>query len=87
MVTIDVRADAFLRGMARRIVAVLLAVGKRQLEASAVPRLLTAGSPALAGAAAPAQGLSLRKVVLGRPVALGRRHERGTKEIKAGHED
>ena len=66
MVTIDVRADAFLRGMVRRIVAVLLAVGRGSLEASAVPGLLTAGTPALAGAAAPAQGLCLRRVVLGR---------------------
>ena len=38
--TIDVRADAFLRGMVRRIVATLLAVGRGQLEASAVPGLL-----------------------------------------------
>lgn len=66
MVTIDVRADAFLRGMVRRIVAALLAVGKGTLEASAVPGLLTAGTPALGGAAAPARGLCLRRVVLGR---------------------
>ena len=65
-VTIDVRADAFLRGMVRRIVAALLAVGRRELEASAVPGLLQAGRPALDGAAAPARGLCLRRVVLGR---------------------
>jgi tRNA pseudouridine38-40 synthase len=81
MVTIDVRADAFLRGMVRRIVAALLAVGRGELDASAVPGLLTGGSPALAGAAAPARGLSLRRV------ALGRRQERGTTGQDAGHED
>ncbi|HXG25769.1 MAG TPA: tRNA pseudouridine(38-40) synthase TruA [Candidatus Binatia bacterium] len=71
MITIDVRADAFLRGMVRRIVAVLLAVGKGKLEASAVPGLLTAGKPALGGAAAPARGLCLRRVVLGRRAGSG----------------
>ena len=73
MVTIDVRADAFLRGMVRRIVAALLAVGKGTLEASAVPGLLTAGQPALGGAAAPARGLCLRRVVLGRRAGDGAR--------------
>jgi tRNA pseudouridine38-40 synthase len=80
-VTIDVRADAFLRGMVRRIVAALLAVGRGTLEVSAVPGLLTAGKPALAGAMAPARGLCLRRVV------LGRRQEQGRTEDKAGHED
>ena len=65
-VEIDVRADAFLRGMVRRIVATLLAVGKGQLAPAAVPGLLAAGTPALRGAAAPARGLCLRRVVLGR---------------------
>ena len=80
-VTIDVRADAFLRGMVRRLVATLLAVGSRRVEASAVPGLLGAGRPALAGAAAPARGLSLRRVV------LGRRMEQTTNETDAGHEE
>ena len=80
-VTIDVRADAFLRGMVRRIVAALLAVGRGTLEASAVPGLLTAGKPALAGAMAPARGLCLRRVVLGR-----RADDRAT-TTETGHED
>lgn len=80
-VTIDVRADAFLRGMVRRIVATLLAVGRGQLEASAVPGLLTAGRPALDGAAVPARGLCLRKVV------LGRQSNRTSGESATGHED
>jgi tRNA pseudouridine38-40 synthase len=80
LVTIDVRADAFLRGMVRRIVATLLAVGRGQLEASAVPGLLSAGSPALGGAAAPARGLCLRRVVLGRGPD-------DRQETDAGHEE
>ena len=65
-VTIDVRADAFLRGMVRRIVATLLAVGTGKLEPGAVSGMLAAREPALGGAAAPARGLCLRRVVLGR---------------------
>jgi tRNA pseudouridine38-40 synthase len=80
-VTIDVRADAFLRGMVRRIVAALLAVGKGTIEVSAVPGLLTAGKPALGGASAPARGLCLRRVVLGR-----RSGDRAT-TMETGHED
>jgi tRNA pseudouridine38-40 synthase len=81
LVTIDVRADAFLRGMVRRIVATLLAVGKEKLDPSAVPGLLTAGRPALRGAAAPARGLCLRRVV------MGRRRERDGTGQQTGHED
>ncbi len=81
VVTIDVRADAFLRGMVRRIVAALLAVGTGRFEAEAMGNLLVAGSPALAGAAAPARGLCLRRVV------LGRRQGQTTTEANAGHED
>ena len=81
LITIDVRADAFLRGMVRRIVAVLVAIGKGQLDPSAVPGLLTAGRPALRGAAAPARGLCLRRVVLGRP------SERNGTTQATGYED
>ena len=66
LVTIDVAADAFLRQMVRRIVAVLLEVGRGELDASAVAEVLTSRQPALNGAVAPARGLCLRRVVLGR---------------------
>jgi tRNA pseudouridine38-40 synthase len=65
-VTIDVRADAFLRGMVRRMVACLLEVGIGRMDEEAVRSALAAPGPAFAGAAAPAKGLSLRKVALGR---------------------
>jgi tRNA pseudouridine38-40 synthase len=66
LVTIDVRADAFLRGMVRRMVAVLLEVGRGKMDESGVEAALAAGTPALAGAAAPARGLCLRRVAFGR---------------------
>ena len=66
LITIDVRADAFLRGMVRRMVAALLAVGRGTLPEGSIPGLLAGATPALDGAAAAARGLSLRRVVLGR---------------------
>jgi tRNA pseudouridine38-40 synthase len=65
LVTIDVTADAFLRQMVRRIVAVLLEVGHGKMTEEAVEQALGAGRPALNGATAPAKGLCLRRVVLG----------------------
>jgi len=70
LVTIDVRADAFLRGMVRRMVAVLLEAGQGQLNEADVAAMLADRRPALGGAMAPARGLCLRRV------ALGRRQER-----------
>jgi tRNA pseudouridine38-40 synthase len=66
LVTIDVRADAFLRDMVRRIVAVLLEVGLGNMEELAVRAALAGPGPALDGASAPAKGLCLRRVALGR---------------------
>ncbi|HET7029245.1 MAG TPA: tRNA pseudouridine(38-40) synthase TruA [Candidatus Limnocylindrales bacterium] len=66
LVTIDVRANAFLRGMVRRIVAVLLDVGRGTLNEEGVREALAARKPARNGAAAPARGLCLRRVVYGR---------------------
>lgn len=65
-ITIDVRADAFLRGMVRRMVAALLAVGAGRMDETSVATALAERRPALDGAAAPARGLCLRRVVLGR---------------------
>jgi tRNA pseudouridine38-40 synthase len=87
LVTIDVRGDAFLRGMVRRIVATLLAVGIGKLDASAVGSLLTARTPALEGAAAPAKGLCLRRVVLGRRDWRTKDDNQDTNENDTGHED
>ena len=67
LVTIDVRADAFLRGMVRRMVALLLEVGLGKMDAAAVHAVLMGGGPIYDGASAPAKGLSLRRVAIGRP--------------------
>ena len=64
-VTIDVRADAFLRGMVRRMVACLMEVGLGKMDEEAVRSALAGPGPALAGASAPAKGLCLRRVALG----------------------
>ena len=66
LVTIDVRADAFLRGMVRRMVAVLLEVGRGKLSDEDVRAALAGRKAARNGAAAPARGLCLRRVALGR---------------------
>ena len=66
LVTVDVAGDAFLRGMVRRIMALLLEVGLGKMDEQAVGATLVAGRPALDGAMAPAKGLSLRRVVMGR---------------------
>jgi tRNA pseudouridine38-40 synthase len=78
LVTIDVRADAFLRGMVRRMVAALLEVGKGRMDEAGVAAALADRRPALAGAAAPARGLCLRHVALGRrrPKRNGEHEER-----------
>ena len=65
LVTIDVAADAFLRHMVRRVVAVLLEVGRGRTNEEAVAEALASRRPAFNGATAPANGLCLRRVVLG----------------------
>jgi tRNA pseudouridine38-40 synthase len=76
LVTIDVRAESFLRGMVRRMVAVLLEVGLGKLDETAVRTALAGPGPAFDGAAAPAKGLCLRRVALGRrPDNLNGEHE------------
>jgi tRNA pseudouridine38-40 synthase len=74
-VTIDVRADAFLRGMVRRIVAILLEVGRGTMTEREVREALAARTPARNGVMAPANGLSLRRVAIGRSRNATRRTE------------
>ena len=65
LVTIDVRAESFLRGQVRRMVAALLEVGLGTLDTEGLRAALAGPGPALNGASAPAKGLCLRRVVLG----------------------
>jgi tRNA pseudouridine38-40 synthase len=67
LVTIDVRADSFLRGQVRRMVAVLVEVGLGKMDDTAVRSALAGAEPAFKGTAVPAKGLCLRRVAFGRP--------------------
>ncbi len=67
-VTIDVRSDSFLRGQVRRMVAALLEVGLGREDEATVRSALADTGPAFGGAAAPAKGLCLRHVAIGRRV-------------------
>jgi tRNA pseudouridine38-40 synthase len=80
LVTIDVRADAFLRGMVRRMVAVLLEVGLGTMTEQDIREALADRNPARNGAAAPARGLCLRRVVLGRSGRVGRQRTETNEE-------
>jgi len=66
LVTIDVRADSFLRGQVRRMAAGLLEIGAGKIDEAALRAALAGREPALDGAAAPAKGLCLRRVAIGR---------------------
>jgi tRNA pseudouridine38-40 synthase len=65
LVTIDIAADAFLRQMVRRIVAVLLEVGHGRTNEEVVAQALASRRTGFNGATAPAKGLCLQRVVIG----------------------
>jgi tRNA pseudouridine38-40 synthase len=65
-VTIDVRADSFLRGQVRRMIGLLLEVGLGKATNDQVRAALADPGSARKGAAAPAKGLCLRHVAIGR---------------------
>ena len=62
LVEITASADGFLRYMVRSIAGTLLEVGRGQIEAMQVARAIDSGERALAGATAPAKGLTLVEV-------------------------
>jgi tRNA pseudouridine38-40 synthase len=66
VVTIDVRADSFLRGQVRRMVGLLLEVGLGKTEIQGIRSALADPGSARRGAAAPPNGLCLRRVAIGR---------------------
>jgi tRNA pseudouridine38-40 synthase len=68
-VTIDVRADSFLRGQVRRMVGLLLEVGLGNADIEMVRAALADPRSARKGAAAPAKGLCLWHVAIGRRAA------------------
>lgn len=62
IVVVEVRANAFLRHMVRRLVGSLVRVGKRQLSPEALREIIETKQRGLAGPTAPASGLCLMKV-------------------------
>jgi tRNA pseudouridine38-40 synthase len=66
LVMIDIRADSFVRGQVRRMVGLLLEVGLAKTDIDAVRAALADPGSAAKGPAAPAKGLCLRHVAMGR---------------------
>jgi tRNA pseudouridine38-40 synthase len=62
LIGISISADGFLRYMVRSIVGTLLGVGRGEIEEGIVNSALSSGNRALAGATAPARGLTLTNV-------------------------
>ena len=62
VVEMTVSADGFLRYMVRSIAGSLLAVGRGEMDAPLIARAINAGDRSLAGATAPACGLTLKSV-------------------------
>ena len=65
LIEVTVTGNAFLRRMVRSLVAVLLAIGRGQMVATDVERVLDARQRALVGRAAPARGLTLERISFG----------------------
>ncbi len=62
MLEITITADGFLRYMVRSIAGTLLAVGRNEMDATLVRKAIVQGDRSLAGATAPAHGLTLVSV-------------------------
>ncbi len=75
-ITVVVAGDSFLRQMVRRLVAALLLVGRGRVGRADVAKALAGRSPAFAGETAPAHGLCLWRVTLGRQKTLARQNRK-----------
>jgi tRNA pseudouridine38-40 synthase len=62
LIEITASAEGFLRYMVRSIAGTLIEVGRGQLDAAQVARAIESGERSLAGATAPAKGLTLVEV-------------------------
>lgn len=67
----EIEANAFLRGMVRRIVGTLLWVGRRKISTERFGEILESRDPAQAGPSAPAHGLCLVRVDYDGAMAMG----------------
>jgi tRNA pseudouridine38-40 synthase len=62
LIEISISANGFLRYMVRSIAGTLMAVGRGEMDRNLLERLINQGDRSLAGATAPASGLSLVSV-------------------------
>jgi tRNA pseudouridine38-40 synthase len=62
LIEIEASADGFLRYMVRSIAGTLLAAGRGEMDGGTIARAINTGDRSLAGATAPAHGLTLVKV-------------------------
>jgi len=63
LLTFEIEATAFLKNMVRIVVGTLVDIGRGQLAPDAVGRMLESGDRAAGGITAPAQGLTLLRVI------------------------
>ncbi len=64
-IEVSARANGFLHQMVRSLVGTLVAVGEGRLEPDEIPEVLAARDRSRAGKIAPAQGLTLERVIYG----------------------
>jgi tRNA pseudouridine38-40 synthase len=67
LVLITAAADSFLHQMVRALVGTLVSVGEGRTKPSAIPKILEARDRSAAGPIAPPHGLTLLRVIYGRP--------------------
>jgi tRNA pseudouridine38-40 synthase len=81
LLAFDVHGDAFMKNMVRIIVGTLIDVGRGRRKLADVPRMIGPGAErVMTGLTAPAHGLTLVHVRLGR-IALSPRRERATPAV------
>ena len=87
LLAVEVRGNAFMKNMVRIIAGTLVDVGRGQIAASEVPRMLgPEADRRLAGQTAPAHGLTLVEVYLGR-IALARSVHQAPLEAASASDD
>jgi len=84
-VTVDVRAESFVRGQVRRMVGLLVEVGLGKRDTEAVRAALADPRSKERPPAAPAKGLCLRHVALGHDGAGTRRTENAKNDEREDH--
>jgi tRNA pseudouridine38-40 synthase len=88
LLAVEVRGNAFMKNMVRIIAGTLVDVGRGQLAASDVPRMLGANAHRkTAGQTAPAHGLTLVEVYLGRMKLARTVYEAARREAEGAGED